>query len=342
MTNKLFILLDYRDTFYSSTREVAGSMEVPQIKSLFERKGYDVEVERFSDIDFRSDKYTESFVLYQSAEDPDLRYKDYIEDILLGLEFKGAILIPDFHKFRAHHNKVFMEILRDTSKFSAIQNIASGKYGTLSEFEKSFYKHKLPIIIKSGAGSRSSGVGLAQSKKEALQFSRRIAKSYSSINLKRFIEGLLNRRGFRPISNYRRKFVVQNFVSGLSHDYKILVYDDRFYVLRRENRPGDFRASGSGILSFPEEVPNGLLDYAEKIFAFFSTPFISIDVAVRDDEYFLMEFQFLSFGQHAVEQSHFFFRKKASQWVKVKETPDLERIFVDAVDMYIKTRSFLK
>lgn len=339
MTKRLFILLDYRNTFYSSTREVAGSMDVPEIKRLFEDKGYEVEVERFSNIDFRSDKYVKSFILYQSAEDPDLRYKDYIEDILLGLKINGAILIPEFYKFRAHHNKVFMEILRDSSKFPLIQNIVSEKYGTLNEFEESLSKHRSPFVIKSGAGSKSVSVLLARSKKEALHISRWITKSYSTINLKRFLNGILSGKGFKPISNYRRKFIVQNFISGLSHDYKIIIYDNRFYVLKRGNRPGDFRASGSGILSFPEEVSDDLLNFAEKVFIFFNVPFISIDVAVRGNEYFLIEFQFLSFGQYAVEYSLFFFRKEVLKWIKVEETPNLERIFVDSVDMYIRNRT---
>lgn len=335
MAKKLSILLDYRNTFYSSTRKVAGSMDVQKIKDLFEGKGYDVEIEKFLNIDFRSSKYTGSFILYQSSEDPDLRYKDYIEDVLLGLMLKGAILIPDFHKFRAHHNKVFMEILRDVSEFSLIQNIVSEKYGTLDEFRDSLKKHIFPSVIKPGFGSKSSGVGLAQSVEESLQISRKIARSYSLINLKRFIRGILSGRGHKSISNYRKKFIVQNFVPGLSHDYKILVYDNRFYVLRRDNRSGDFRASGSGLLSFPKDIPNGLLDYAEKIFHFFNTPFISLDIAVRNNEIFLLEFQFLSFGQYALEKSSFFFRKMASRWVKIEETPDLEKIFVDAVDVYI-------
>lgn len=335
MAKKFFILLDYRNTFYSSTKEVAGSMDVQKIKDLFKEDGYDVEIERFSNVDLRSDKYRGSFILYQSSEDPNLYYKDYIEDILLGLNLRGAILIPDFHKFRAHHNKVFMEILRDISGFSPIQNIASEKYGVLSEFEGSLKKHAFPFVIKSGFGSKSSGVCLARSKKEALWLACKITKSYSLINLKRLVSGILNRKGYKPISNYRKKFIVQDFVPGLSHDYKILIYDNRFYVLRRENRPGDFRASGSGLLSSPKNVPSDLLDYAEKVFTFFNVPFISLDIAVQDKNFFLLEFQFLSFGQYALEHSSFFFRRESTQWAKVEEVPDLERVFVDAIGAYV-------
>jgi len=59
--------------------------------------------------------------------------------------------------------------------------------------------------------------------------------------------------GYVKRSLHRRKFVVQNFIGGLTHDYKVLAYGKKYYVVRRDNRPGDFRASGSGLLSWPEE-----------------------------------------------------------------------------------------
>lgn len=336
MTKKIFILLDYRDTFYSSVKEVAGSMDILRVKNLFEEMGYQVEVERFSNINFRSAKYSGSFVLYQSSEDPNLYYKDYIEDIILGLKIKGAILIPDFFKFRAHHNKVFMEILRDTSGFDLIQNIETGKYGTTAELINSFQEYCQPLVVKPGFGSKGFGIKLAQSRNEVLKISRKISRSYSLFNFKRFIYGIFNGKGFKPISNHRKKFITQNFIDGLSFDYKILVYGEKFYVLKRKNRPGDFRASGSGLLSFPKEVSSDLLDYAEKIFTFFNAPFISIDVGVRDNEFFLLEFQFLSFGNYALEHSSFFYKRENSQWLKVNEISRLEEVFTDAIDIHIK------
>lgn len=179
---KIFILIDYRNTFYSSTKKISGSMDVSKIKLLFEKRGYRVEIERFSNINFRSEKYNNSFILYQSSEDPSLRYKDYIEDILLGLELKGAVLIPDFYKFRSHHNKVFMEILRDVGGCAFIQNIISKKYGTLDELKEDAINIVLPAVVKQGAGSRSRGIGLGNYIDEVFNFAKKISWSFSLIN----------------------------------------------------------------------------------------------------------------------------------------------------------------
>ncbi len=333
---KIYMLLDYRGTFYSSTEEVAGSMNVGKLANLFEEQGYAVVVERFNQVDFRSEKYRDAYVLYQSSEDPDLKYKDYIEDILLGLELKGAILIPSFHQFRAHHNKVFMEVLRDCSGIAAIQNVSSRKFGTLGEFTHTLEEEVIPLVIKPGAGSRSAGVGLGRSYREARRYAKIISRSFSLINIRREIRGLVTGRGYKPISLFRNKFITQNFVSGLTHDYKILVYFDKFYPLRRENRENDFRASGSGRLSFSRQVPDGLLDYVELVYQSFNTPFISMDVAARNGEHFLLEFQFVSFGQYALEKSPFFFRRSGGVWTIVDAPSDLETTFAYAVDAYIK------
>ena len=74
----LLVLIDYRGTFYSSTRKRGGSMDVEKLKNLFISRGYKVLIKKFSDLDFRNENYQNWFVLYQSSEDPDLKYKDYI------------------------------------------------------------------------------------------------------------------------------------------------------------------------------------------------------------------------------------------------------------------------
>ncbi len=93
-----------------------------------------MEIRSFVDIDFIRHSYTDSWVLYQSSEDPDLLYKGYLEDILFGMQLQGAKLIPTLEFFRAHHNKVFMEVLRNVRGPKRIQNIRAWTFGTLEEF----------------------------------------------------------------------------------------------------------------------------------------------------------------------------------------------------------------
>lgn len=47
-------------------------------------------------------------ILNTSSEDNGYHYKDYIEDIILGLYLQGAILLPEYKYLRANNNKVYM------------------------------------------------------------------------------------------------------------------------------------------------------------------------------------------------------------------------------------------
>ena len=49
---------------------------------------------------------------------------------------------------------------------------------------------------------------------------------------------------YHRASVHNRKFIVQNYIDGLSGDYKVLKYGSKFYSLYRKNRDNDFRASG--------------------------------------------------------------------------------------------------
>lgn len=314
-------------------------MDIKRLKSQFAKRGYAVEDKHFSDIDFRSENYKGQYVLYQSSEDPDLRYKDYIEDVLLGLSIQGAKLIPNFELFRAHHNKVFMEILRDLNNEKTIKNIQSKSFGTAEEYSSSAAFKKAPVVIKPSAGARSTSVKLIDSTRKRASYPKKVARSMSAENIRHAVKNFVKGKGFVPTSNYRKKFTVQPFIPGLEGDYKVLIYNDKYYVRYRTNRPNDFRASGSGIKEYPETLPNGLLDYAHKVFRAFSSPYASLDIAEKDGQFFLLEFQFISFGQRTLEESKDFFRKEKEKWKRVAEKPDLEREIAQSVASFIKSQS---
>lgn len=332
---KILILVDYNDYFYSSAVRKIFTMDVEKVKSFLEEDGYTVEVRNFCDINFRKDDFEGVYVLYTSQEDPDLKYKSFIEDIILGLKEKGAILIPDFKYFRAHHNKVFMEILRDISTEESIKNISSQCFGTKEEFDKVKNNISWPKVLKSSEGSTSLGVSLVN-EKNVDQKVKKTAFSFTFLpHIKDFIKKLIKRPRY-PLSFYRNKFLVQNYVEGLSGDFKVLIYGDKYYILRRENRENDFRASGSGKFSWPESVSESLLNYAQKIYCSFNVPFISLDIGVKNKEYFLIEFQFVMFGTYTLEASDFFYTKHKDEWKKWNEISDLENVFAYSLKKHIE------
>lgn len=333
---EILLITDYRNQFYESVRSHGASIDLVRMGTYFSDRGYKLRVMQFHELDFQNSDYKECLILYQSSEDRGLLYKDYIEDILLGFMLQGAILIPDFPKFRAHHNKVFMEILRSISDCKAAKGIASLGYGTFEEFARNIDLQPEKLVMKPASGARSSGVRLVEGHAAQLRYARRLSSSFNLIECFKKLVNSIIRKDYPRKSLHRRKFVVQEFLPGLNGDYKILVYGEKYYVLQRLNRKNDFRASGSGNFTFPISPPPLLLNYASDVFVSFNVPFISLDIATREGQYALIEFQFLSFGNYTLERSSFCFtHTDENGWVKIEEKPDLEREFVASVVRYI-------
>lgn len=340
MNSEIVLLLDYRNQFYFSTRYRGASVDVEKLKKYFEKHGYNLVVKHFYEIDLRVENYKDKFIMYQSSEDPVLSYKDYIEDVLLAIEMQGAHLIPDFKYFRAHHNKVFMEILRDTLGIKEIQNIYSKAFGTYEEYISSCYADTDDIfVIKPGSGTRSRGVGLLKTYKNKKTLPYKISRSFTFDNLKLFLSKLRTGKSFTPMSNNRKKFIVQSYVQGLDGDFRVLAYGEKYYVVFRKNRKNHFTASGSGNLDFNAELPGELLNYAKTVYEKFNTPYASLDIGYKDGEFFLFEFQCLCLGQYTLEKSKFYYTTaEDGEWKRVTETPDLEREIATTVSNYIQEK----
>lgn len=329
-----------------------NSFDLSKLKKYFTEYGFNLIIMQFCDIDYADNVWHGTPVLYTSLEDPELYYKSFIEDVVLGLEMAGAWLLPCYYYLRAHHNKVFLEVLRKNKGFNAINNIHSTIYGVPSECKARIDSFKFPLVLKPAAGASSTGVTLVNNETELLETIDRISKvNYPILSKKvKQLHSFVRRvkRSFRPFSTssnkstlvtYRNKFIVQQFVRDLNNDYKILIYGDKYYVLKRDNRENDFRASGSGHLSWPALLPKGILDYAKEIYDHFDVPYVSLDIANNGREYFLIEFQFLMFGTFTLEKSPYYFQKISDEWIKIDGFSEIEKEFVSSVCDYISRKS---
>lgn len=153
----LYLLTDYKNYFDSKypSNPYRSGMDKIMLSKYFSELGYKVNYLNFSDINFGNETYKDKIFLYSSSEDINGYYKDYIEDLLLGLCLSGAILIPDFKYFRAHNNKVFMEILRDLSNLNDIKNIKSKYLGTLEDAISVIANKDDHFTIKTYSGATS-------------------------------------------------------------------------------------------------------------------------------------------------------------------------------------------
>ncbi len=338
---KIYFLLDYLDRFsskYPSTPYRSG-MDKNLLKDEFKKNGYEIIYLHYTDINFRINNYYGKIFLYTSSEDNELYYKSFIEDIVLGLELQGAIVLPSYKYLRAHHNKIFMEILRDMSSMPEIKNIKSKYYGTLEEFIKSKNEIFLPGVFKTASGSTSSGVRKFSSKKELQKIIKKHCRTKDLKYEMRDIARAIRHKNYKRESLYRKKFLTQNLIPGLDKDWKILIFGNKFYVLERSVRKNDFRASGSGIFKFNKEIPDGLLSFAKRFFETLNTPFLALDVAFNGSSFFLIEYQMLHFGTVTLVNSPFYFEYSKDQWQCIESNSILEKEFAFSVCNYLSSKA---
>lgn len=334
---RILLLTNYKGVFSSKYAAVPyrSGMDPARLADAFERHGFRAEFETYRRIDFRTTDFAGLPVLYTSSEDVGGHYKDYVEDVLWGLEKAGARLVPRLECFRAHHNKVFMEILRDRLAMDGTRTLRSYHFGTLEDLEAEIGRMPFPCVIKRSAGFGSRGVRLGRSPEELLRHAARLSRTPDWGGELWDIARRLRRRGYVGDSRHRSKFIVQTFIPGLSHDWKILVFGDRFYTLCRRNRSGDFRASGSGLLEYRQDHPDGMLDFAAAVFNACDVPNVSLDVAYDGTRFHLLEFQFVLFGTHTIDTSPFHYVRAAAGWKRIEEPSQVETEYARSVASYL-------
>lgn len=323
-------------------------MNVERICDIFKQYSYSLEIIKYSDLDLNR-SYQDYFVLYQTAEDIGVFYKDYIEDIAYYLELQGAILLPRYTYLLAHHNKNFMELLRSRFKDSRYKTIKSKLYGVASDAIAEI--ERFPVVLKSAEGSGSQFVFLAKNK---IDFNQKVNKLSGVFlvndfhSLKEFIIyrtslALLNKVQtiYRRYPFYRKKFIVQTYIDGLQGDYKVLYFCGKYYTMYRKNRENDFRASGSGML-YPlheNEMPEGLLgvlDFARGFTFEVDFPIIGMDVGFDGKNYHLFEFQCMHMGTSAIQGSDCWHEYRNGKWIKLSGKSNLEEEFCRSIHEYIQ------
>ena len=334
---RIVLLTDYQNRFSGKWAAVPyrSGMDKDRLAQYFREAGFEAEFLSYSQIDFRARSFRGENIIYTSSEDPGLFYKSFVEDIIYGLELQGAKLIPPFKYLRAHHNKVFMEILRDLMPISSIKNIKSQYFGTLEDVKLMGPLGQSEMVVKGSSGASSEAVYKASNGKQLATWARKLSQTgdwwYHIWDLGRSFK----HRGYRRESRHRKKFLVQKYVPGMERDWKVLVFGKKYYILERRPRRGDFRASGSGIISYPEHVSEGLLDFARQFYDAMNLPFLAMDLGHDGHQFYLIEFQALHFGTHTLDTSPYYFFRNDVEWQKKEQSSQLEQVFVQSIADYL-------
>lgn len=325
--------------FFAQNKMPWSSMDVMKIANTFELAGFHVEIVDFDYLRENLFSILNRIIIYTSSQRTE--HRKYIEDIVFLLQ-GGNKLIPGFEAFMAHDNKGFQTLL---DKKYRLNLIPAKYYSDISEVEDDV---SFPCVFKPANGASSTGVSIVNSREE-------LAKAindffdYSLRDLKRDVKKYLfpkryNRQWEEYLSFGKKRFVLQKFIPGLKHDFKVLIFGEKFYVLKRYVAKDDFRASGSGIHSRDLNLnDNELIAVLNEASAFkrkFKSHIYSLDVCVSNGVAYIIEFQFTHVGPVTLSESECFFTCTSSgAWEKITAKSNLENEFSLAVLRYINEDS---
>jgi len=332
------ILTDYLGRFGSKQKSTSyrGGLDLKQVINLLTAEGHQVKCYSFSEWNTLMKEQVPHVIIYTSSEDFGDKYKSFIEDIICSLQFSNHICLPNFHFLKAHNNKVYMEMLRNVYHFQDIGIFNSQFAATIQELEH--LNIEFPLVLKGHAGALSKSVFKANSRKELLENFKKIAtKLPFSKRVREQLRRFKHRRNYSGESIVFGKIVLQRYLENITHDWKVLVYFDKLFVLKRQNRKNDFRASGSGLFSYTEQVPKQILDFALACRKKLGVPHVSLDIALFDEKPILFEFQAIYFGTKTLENSTFHFSRLNTEWELTSGRVELERIYVYSILQFLNS-----
>jgi hypothetical protein len=162
---------------------------------------------------------------------------------------------------------------------------------------------RYPLVLKLTAGIMSRNVKLLHNFSEAEHWVNRLFGpgvyslehpfNTASKRVRDALRLLRKGRAPRPArrtdlqSNY---LLIQEYLPGNDFDTRVVVIGNRAFGFRRWNRPGDFRASGSGNIDRdPEQVKTDALRLAVHVARTLGTQSLAVDVMRRDDQPVVVE-----------------------------------------------------
>ncbi|AAZ28036.1 hypothetical protein [Colwellia psychrerythraea] len=241
--------------------------------------------------------------------------KKILEDKAYFIESQGATIIPRYELLLAHENKGFQSLMKKRLGCDDLNE----QY--LSSDAASFDKN---TVYKESAGAGSHGVFISKDSKGFYKKKQKVELMNSQLNRlikssKLWIkQNLLNGWRFNTsMAKYAYNstpLVLQDFVPDLECDYKVLIFGELFFVLKRGVKKGDFRASGSSLFEAVSECPFEILDKSKNFFTSLNTPYASLDIVISKGKAFVIEFQCAHFGPYTYQTAQVVYKECEGGW----------------------------
>ena len=328
---KIILLTNYKNIIPQRNNEIEG-LRLDIITKVLIDGGFDIDsmnINAFISFLYKNENIKGVYFFYASSQYP--IYKSFIQDILVQITLRGGILIPEFRHFLAHENKNFQELEKVRNSIKSPYGIPVGTYDEGVEILNNL---SYPVVIKKATGFRSRNVKLAHNLAEG----KKIVYKMLDNNFKFDMDSLyyLYRR-IKNKNHYPKKFgkiIIQEFIPDLTHDWKIVVFGNRYLGGKRLVRKNDFRASGSKLYEMDVDPPNNVLDFALECKEKLKCPIVSLDISENKGDVQLLEYQTMHFSLLGGDPEYYFEFENES-WRKKKITNELEHYIGIGICEYI-------
>lgn len=312
--------------FFGNAGQSWKTLDTQKISKLINIENEIIDIRRLIDMQLSPD----DIVFYTSSDEPNIRA--YIQDLMFFVN-KKCLIIPSYEMLLAHENKGFQELYKSEL---GIGNLAGNYFFDLDDTNI-----QIPKVFKTVSGAGSSGVFLIEKEDDI----SRIQKNHFKLSAKRRLIKVQRQIKLKEpefeIYSYRHKgfsrFVEQEFIPNLKYDFKVLVFGNRYFVLKRSVKKNDFRASGSGNFEFIEP-PREVLDFSKQIANVLDTPYLSLDIAQSEIGCHLIEYQATNFGPYTLLNAPNRYVYEGNSWTKEKNDKDLESNYAYAFNYFMKKR----
>lgn len=311
---KIIILLN--NGFFTQHLHEYQNIDLFSVEKLLQEKGFLVEYLEYNQLGC-FDYEIDDDAIYWSGSHQNVSVKHYINDVLFS-RFNGKTnIVPALDTILAHENKGIMGILASEKKLPYIkQNYCLANKNNLDSGSK------YPFVYKLLGGAGSKGVKLIRNRQEqltAISRTKLLELSTKEVKegAKNIIRNLIRRKEQAKYLSQQARYCEQDFIPSLDSDYKVLVFWDKVFVLKRSVRKGDFRASGSGHFEELDAIDQNLAELAIDCRKKLNSPYCSLDfVLLGSSEYKLIEFQTCHFGPYTQLFSKFYYQISNGKIVK--------------------------
>jgi len=222
--------------------------------------------------------------------------------------YLNKIVIPNFTSIWHYDSKIAQSYLFKIFNINSPSTFVSFDYRDAVDQLRAT---EMPVVFKKSWGAASTNVRLVSNRKKlekeiSSEFFQRIwddgKVNYSTV-LRHVLPSITQswfwKKVYQKMKGYdstSERFGVvywQEFIPGNTADLRITVIGDKFvYGAWRNNRPNDFRASGSGRGDFTRKVPQEIIKYCLEINHRLNFDSMAYDVIFDKDTFYISEMSY--------------------------------------------------